>query len=112
VDAHPDERALPAEPDTRDLAPLRDHRGPAVGQHAESARVERPPLDQPSAIDAEAGENRTQFMLAAAREAVARARRARLDAEIGSILAEDAEENLAMLGEFAHTMADGLDGNA
>lgn len=69
----------------------------------------RVPAEDLAAIDAEAGENRTQFMLAAAREAVARARRERLDAEIGRILAEDADENLAILGEFAHTMADGLD---
>ncbi len=71
----------------------------------------RVPAEELAAIDAEAGENRTQFMLAAARDAVARARRARLDAEIGRILAEDAEENLAILGEFAHTMSDGLDGD-
>jgi hypothetical protein len=69
----------------------------------------RVPAEELAAIDAEAGPNRTQFMLAAARDAVARARRERLDAEIGRILAEDAEENLAILDEFANTMADGLD---
>jgi uncharacterized protein (DUF1778 family) len=70
----------------------------------------RIPADELAAIDAEAGENRTQFMLAAAREAVARLRRERLDAEVGRVLAEDADENLAILAEFAHTMADGLAG--
>lgn len=78
----------------------------AVGTVAITIRV---PADELAAIDAEAGDNRTQFILTAARDAVARLRRERVDAEVGRILAEDAAENLALLAEFAHTMADGLD---
>jgi uncharacterized protein (DUF1778 family) len=87
---------------------MRPYRLESMGTVAITLRV---PADELAAIDAEAGENRTQFMLAAARDAVNRLRRERLDAEIGRILAEDAEENLAILDEFAHAMADGLDGD-
>jgi hypothetical protein len=46
----------------------------------------------------------------ASRDAVTQPRRESLDAEIGRILTEDTAENLAILGEFAHTTNDGLDG--
>jgi Arc/MetJ-type ribon-helix-helix transcriptional regulator len=61
-------------------------------------------------IDAAAGSgNRTQFVLAAVRESIQRRHRERLDAEVARILALDADENLAMVAEFDHAMADGLD---
>lgn len=69
----------------------------------------RVPDDELAAIDAEAGDNRTQFMLAAAREAVQRRRRERLDAEVSRILLDDAERDVAILKDFAPTMSDGLE---
>jgi uncharacterized protein (DUF1778 family) len=60
-------------------------------------------------IDSEAGQNRTQFMLAAARELAERRRTARLDAEVSRILLEDAERDLGVLAELAPSMADGLE---
>ncbi|MDB5094628.1 MAG: hypothetical protein JWO85_2729 [Candidatus Eremiobacteraeota bacterium] len=69
----------------------------------------RIPDEDLSLIDAEAGNNRTQFMLTAAREAALRLRRERLDAEVSRILLEDAERDLAVLAELSDTMADGLE---
>lgn len=69
----------------------------------------RVPDDVLALIDAEAGNNRTQFMLNAAREAIARRRRARTDAEVSRILLEDAERDLAIQRDFAPAMGDGLD---
>lgn len=68
----------------------------------------RVPDDELAAIDAEAGDNRTQFMLAAARDAVQRRRRERLDAEVSRILLDDAERDLAIVTDFGPTMSDGL----
>jgi uncharacterized protein (DUF1778 family) len=68
----------------------------------------RVPDEDLSLIDAEAGGNRTHFMLTAAREAARRLRRERLDAEVSRILIEDAERDLAVLAELSQTMADGL----
>ncbi|MBV8644429.1 MAG: hypothetical protein JO225_10990 [Candidatus Eremiobacteraeota bacterium] len=59
-------------------------------------------------IDEVAAPNRTAFMLAAAREAALRLRRQREDAEIARLLDEGADEDRALLDEFAGTLADGL----
>jgi len=59
-------------------------------------------------IDEVAAPNRTAFMLAAAREAALRIRRERDDVEIARILDESADEDRALLEEFAGTAADGL----
>jgi uncharacterized protein (DUF1778 family) len=60
-------------------------------------------------IDAEAGDNRTQFMLNAAREAVRLRQRERVDAEVSRILLDDVDRDLAIARDFESTMADGLD---
>jgi fructose-specific component phosphotransferase system IIB-like protein len=59
-------------------------------------------------IDEVASPNRTAFMLAAAKEAALRIQRARADAEVARILNESADEDRALLEEFAGTTADGL----
>jgi uncharacterized protein (DUF1778 family) len=68
----------------------------------------RIPDEELALIDAEAGGNRTQFMLAAAHEAAERLRRARFDAEIADILLEDVERDLAINDDFSAAMSDGL----
>jgi hypothetical protein len=60
------------------------------------------------AIDEVATPNRTAFILTAARDAVARLRRERLDVEITLCLAETAEDDKALLSEFAGVAADGI----
>ena len=66
--------------------------------------------DELARIDAAAGaNNRTLFMLNASREAVARVERQQLDAEVGRILAEHAEEDLEILRDWTPTMADGIE---
>jgi uncharacterized protein (DUF1778 family) len=60
-------------------------------------------------IDAEAGTNRTQFMLNATREAISRRQRERLDTEVSFLLLEDVDRDLAITEDFAHTTDDGLD---
>jgi uncharacterized protein (DUF1778 family) len=60
-------------------------------------------------IDAEAGDNRTQFMLNAAREAIRLRQRERVDAEVSRILLDDVERDLAIVRDFDSTMGDGLD---
>jgi hypothetical protein len=60
------------------------------------------------AIDEVAAPNRTAFILNAAREAVARLHRAKLDAEIARCLAETAHDDVELLAEFAGVAADGL----
>lgn len=69
----------------------------------------RVPDEDLAAIDAAAGGNRTQFMLAAAREAAQRYQRARLDAEVSRILLEDADRDRAVLDDLSGSMADGLE---
>ena len=69
----------------------------------------RVPDDVLALIDAEAGNNRTQFMLNAAREAISRRQRERLDAEVSFLLLEDVERDVAIADDFAPTMNDGLD---
>ncbi len=69
----------------------------------------RVPDDVLALIDAEAGNNRTQFMLNAAREAIARRRRERLDAEVSFLLLEDVERDVTIADDFAPAMNDGLD---
>jgi hypothetical protein len=59
-------------------------------------------------IDAAAAPNRTAFMVAAAREAAIRIRRARADDEIESIMRENAEHDAALAAEFDSTLEDGL----
>jgi hypothetical protein len=59
-------------------------------------------------IDAAAAPNRTAFMVAAAREAAMRIRRARADDEIESIMRENAENDAALAAEFDSTLEDGL----
>jgi DNA-binding FrmR family transcriptional regulator len=66
------------------------------------------PDEDLAAIDQVASPNRTAFMIAAAREAVARLHRQRLDAEIARCLAETASDDLELAEEFARTVADGL----
>jgi hypothetical protein len=68
----------------------------------------RVPDDELAEIDAEAGENRTQFMLDAVRATIVRLKRERLDAEVGRLLAESADENLAIANEFEQTLSDGI----
>lgn len=69
----------------------------------------RIPDDFLAEIDAEAGDNRTQFILNAARAAIKRIKRERLDEEVGRLLAEGADESIAIDHEFAHTLLDGLE---
>jgi hypothetical protein len=59
-------------------------------------------------IDAAAVPNRTAFMVAAAREAAIRIRRARADDEIESIMRDNAEHDAALVAEFDSTLEDGL----
>jgi hypothetical protein len=59
-------------------------------------------------IDAAATPNRTAFMVAAAREAALRVRRAREDAEIEAIMRENADHDVALASEFDCTLEDGL----
>ena len=61
-----------------------------------------------AAIDEVASPSRTAFMISAAKDAVARLRRQRLDAEIVRCLAETASDDVALADEFAGTAADGL----
>ena len=60
-------------------------------------------------IDAEAGDNRTQFMLNAAREAIRLRQRERVDVEVSRILLDDVERDLAIARDFESTIGDGLD---
>ncbi len=69
----------------------------------------RIPDDVLAEINAEAGNNRTQFILNATKAAILALKRERLDAEVGRILVEDAHENLTIDKEFAHTLLDGLE---
>jgi len=69
----------------------------------------RVPDDVLAAIDAEAGDNRTQFMLNAAREAIRLRQRERVDAEVSRILLDDVERDLAIVRDFESTVADGID---
>jgi len=69
----------------------------------------RVPDDVLAAIDEEAGNNRTQFMLNAAREAIRLRRRERVDAEVSRILLDDVERDLEIARDFESTLADGLD---
>ena len=64
--------------------------------------------DDLALIDAAATPNRTAFMVAAAKEVALRVQRAKEDAEILRILAESADDDRALLDEFAATTADGL----
>ena len=66
------------------------------------------PDEDLAAIDAVATPNRSAFMLRAAKEAVVRVRRERLDAEIAACLAETADEDVNLADEFSGTSADGL----
>jgi hypothetical protein len=58
-------------------------------------------------IDAEAGPNRSTFVVASAREAAMRVRRARIDDEIESIMREHADHDVSLAREFACKLADG-----
>jgi uncharacterized protein (DUF1778 family) len=69
----------------------------------------RIPDEDLALIDSVAPSNRTQFMLAAAREAALRRRRERLDAEVTRILLEDAERDIGILDDLSDTMADALE---
>lgn len=66
------------------------------------------PDEDLAAIDEVATPNRTAFMLKAAKEAAARLRRERLDAEIARCLTESADDDRLLLDEFAGVAADGL----
>jgi hypothetical protein len=66
------------------------------------------PDEDLAAIDEVATPNRTAFMLNAAKEAVARVRRVRLDTEIARCLEETADDDARLLDEFAGVAADGV----
>jgi len=66
------------------------------------------PAEDLALIDSVASPNRTAFMVAAAREAAKRLAREREDEELARILDENADEDKALLREFAGTMGDGL----
>lgn len=66
------------------------------------------PDEELAAIDEVAAPNRTAFMLAAAREAVARVRRQRVENEIARCLQETAADDAALLSDFDGVTADGL----
>ena len=68
----------------------------------------RVPDDVLALIEAEAGDDRTQFMLHAALEAVRLRKRERTDAEVSRLLLEDAERDLTIARDFALTVADGV----
>jgi hypothetical protein len=58
-------------------------------------------------IDAAATPNRAAFMVAAAREAAMRIRRARQDAEIEAIMRENADHDAFLASEFDSAPEDG-----
>lgn len=60
-------------------------------------------------IDAQAGGNRTAFMVAASLERARTVRRERLDREIAESLEADADADMATYRDWEPTMADGLD---
>ena len=60
-------------------------------------------------IDAQAGGNRTSFMIAAALERARAVRRAQLDAEIAASLASSDEADAREYAAWEGTLADGLD---
>ncbi len=68
----------------------------------------RVPDDDLAEIDAEAGSNRTRFILGAVRAHIAQRKRERLDHEIGRLLTDDGQEHLAIDREFAETLVDGF----
>jgi hypothetical protein len=59
-------------------------------------------------IDEVATPNRTAFMVQASKQAAARVLEDRLNAEIARCLAESADDDRALLEEFAGVTADGL----
>ena len=59
-------------------------------------------------IDEVATPNRTAFMVQASKQAAARVLEARLNAELARCLAETADDDLALLVEFAAVTADGV----
>jgi hypothetical protein len=60
-------------------------------------------------IDAQAGGNRTSFMLTASIERARRLKRADVDREIAETLAANADENEAVYRDWEPTLGDGLD---
>ncbi len=60
-------------------------------------------------IDAQAGGNRTAFMLAASLERARTARREQLDREIAESLDADVDADMSVYRDWEVTMADGLD---
>ena len=64
--------------------------------------------DDLALIDAAASPNRTAFMVAAAKEAAERIRRAREDDEIATICAATADRDRDLAAELSGTLADGL----
>jgi hypothetical protein len=64
--------------------------------------------DDLAEIDAQAGGNRTAFMVEAALERARHRRRDFEDAEIERLCAENADETLAVYRDWEVTMADGL----
>lgn len=66
------------------------------------------PDEQLAEIDAQAGGNRTAFMVAAAVERARRLKRERTDREIMAAIAADDELDFAVYREWEGTLADGL----
>ncbi len=66
------------------------------------------PDEDLAAIDEVATPNRTAFLLEAARVAVARLRREKLDAEIARCLSETAKDDLVLLNAFTNVAGDNL----
>jgi hypothetical protein len=67
------------------------------------------PDDQLSVIDAQAGGNRTAFMIAAAVERAKHLQRARMDAEIAASVRATDDDDFAVYAEWEGAVADGLE---
>ena len=60
-------------------------------------------------IDAQAGGNRTAFMVAASLERARALHRERVDRELAAILDADVDADMALYRDWESTLADGLD---
>jgi uncharacterized protein (DUF1778 family) len=67
------------------------------------------PEDVLAEIDAQAGGNRTSFMVAAAIERARTLKRDQIDREIATTLTANATENAAAYRDWEPTLADGLE---
>lgn len=67
------------------------------------------PEEALAAIDAQAGGNRTSFMIAASIDRARQLKRDHVDREIAATLAANAGENAVAYHDWEPTLADGLD---